>query len=79
MASLNVKIINDVSGASFDENMLRVASKRNFYICLCHSVRTPETMSKNPVYDNVLLDVYDKLEKEELKGHKMQAYLKIIS
>ena len=62
-SSLNVKIINDVSAASFDENMLKVASKKNFYICLCHSVRTPETMSENPVYDNVLLDVYDKLER----------------
>ena len=55
--------INDVSGLSFDKNMVDVAVKSGVPLCIMHSPANPEQMQQNAKYDNVLLDVYDYLEK----------------
>ena len=62
-----VKLINDVSGLSYDQQSIKVLKKYNTPFIIQHSKGTPETMQKNPSYKNVLLDVYDYLE-EKIKG-----------
>lgn len=54
-------IVNDVSALTFDPRMAQVA-KGASGLCLMHAQGTPETMQKDPRYDDVLLDVYDHLE-----------------
>jgi dihydropteroate synthase len=55
------KIINDISGATFDEKMLGVASKYpvNTGLILMHIKGVPKTMQENPYYENVIEEVYD--------------------
>ncbi len=54
-----VNLINDVSAMSFDPTIAATAAHANAPICLMHAQGDPETMQDNPVYDDVLLDVYD--------------------
>ncbi len=50
-------IINDISGAQFDENILEVAAKNKVtYICM-HTQNKPATMQLQPYYDNVVDDL----------------------
>ena len=52
-------IINDISGGLMDENMFATIEKFPVpYICM-HMQGKPETMQKNPVYENVTLEVLD--------------------
>ena len=55
-------LINDVSALTFDPRSLAVAAAAGVPVVLMHHLGTPETMQDNPVYDDVLLDVYDWLE-----------------
>jgi len=57
-------IINDVSGLTFDREILSVASEFGSGICIMHSKGLPENMQNQPSYDNVLLDIYDFLEEK---------------
>lgn len=54
-------MINDVSGLTFDLGSLEAAAEANVPVVLMHSSGTPQIMQNNPVYENVLLDVYDYL------------------
>ncbi|MDT2050185.1 MAG: dihydropteroate synthase [Planktomarina sp.] len=54
--------INDVSGLSFDSDMVNVVVKEDAPLCIMHSPPDPKTMQQNVNYDDVLLDVYDYLE-----------------
>ena len=56
-------IINDVSGFNYDENSLFIIKKHKIPKILHHMQGTPNTMQKNPKYQNVLLDIYDFFEK----------------
>ena len=53
--NLGVNIINDVSGAEYDSNILNVVSKYNAGIILQHSKETPNS---KPVYDNVINEIF---------------------
>ena len=54
-------IVNDISGAQFDEDMLEtVASLKVPYIAM-HIQGTPATMQLKPAYDNVVTEVRDYL------------------
>ncbi len=55
------KILNDVSALRHDPEMAHYAAEAALPICLMHMQGTPETMSVDPRYDDVLLDVYDQL------------------
>ncbi len=61
---LGVKLINDVSGLSYDKNSIYILKKYKIPFVLHHSQGTPEVMQKNPKYKNVLLDIYDFFEKK---------------
>jgi len=59
-----VNIINDVSGLNFDKKSFDVIKSKNTPFILHHMQGTPDTMQKNPKYDDALLDIYDFFEKK---------------
>jgi dihydropteroate synthase len=59
-----VKLINDISGLSYDEQTIKVLKKYNKPFIIQHMQGTPETMQKNPKYKNVILDIYDFFDKK---------------
>ena len=56
---LGVDIINDVSGLNFDKNSFNLINSKKIPFILHHMQGTPETMQKNPKYDDALLDIFD--------------------
>jgi dihydropteroate synthase len=61
---LGVKLINDVSGLSYDIKTIEVLKKTKSPFVIQHSQGTPENMQNNPKYKNELLDIYDFFEKK---------------
>ena len=59
---LGVNLINDVSGLNYDNNSVNVLKRYKVPFVLQHSQGNPDTMQKNPKYQNVLLDIYDFFE-----------------
>lgn len=57
-------LINDVSGLMFDPEMAQTVAELGVPVCIMHAQGDPETMQANPRYDDVLLDIYDALEKQ---------------
>ena len=71
---LGVDLINDVSGFNFDQFSILKLKDYNVAKVVHHMQGTPNTMQKNPKYNNVLLDVYDFFEQkinEEIKEKKI--------
>ncbi len=63
------EIVNDISGFRFDDRIAEVTSKYNASCILMHIKGTPKDMQINPVYDNVVDDVYNYLsESIEIAG-----------
>jgi len=64
-------IINDISGLDFDSNKADLAAARNVPLILMHIQGVPRNMQHNPVYDDVVLEVFDSLkEKIQLARNK---------
>jgi dihydropteroate synthase len=59
-----VNIINDVSGLNFDQKSFDVINSKNIPFILHHMQGTPDTMQKNPKYDDAILDIYDFFEEK---------------
>ena len=59
-------IINDVTALRGDKDSIHVAKHSGAFICLMHMQGSPQTMQANPVYDDVIRDVYD-FFKERIK------------
>lgn len=53
------EIINDISGFSFDPKMIDVAKKFDAVSCIMHIKGTPKDMQTDPVYEEVVSEVYD--------------------
>lgn len=68
------KIVNDISAGTFDNNMLNTVSEFNAGFVLMHIKGTPDTMQKNPYYEDVVSEVYDfladRVEESEKAGVK---------
>ncbi len=64
-------IINDISGGSFDEDILEVVKENNVPYILMHIQGKPSNMQDNPVYDDVIKDIsgFFKKQIEKLKGY----------
>ena len=62
--NLGVKLINDVSGLSYDKNSIKILKKYKTSFVLQHSLGNPDVMQNKPKYKNVLLDIYDFFEKK---------------
>ena len=65
-----VDIINDVSGLNFDNKSFNFLNSKKIPFILHHMQGTPETMQNNPIYEDVLLDIFDFFEE------KINFYLK---
>jgi len=50
-------IVNDISGMTFDDNMVEVVRDYNVPVILMHMKGTPLDMQKNPQYENVVKEV----------------------
>ena len=61
-AQAGARLINDISALSHDPASLAVAAASSLPVVLMHARGTPGTMQRNPVYDDVVLDVYDALD-----------------
>jgi dihydropteroate synthase len=61
---IGIKLINDVSGLSYDSKTIDVLKNYKIPFVIQHSQGTPENMQKNPNYRNELLDIYDFFEKK---------------
>lgn len=54
-------IVNDISGASLDTDLLSTVAAMKVPYVLMHMKGHPHTMQQNPVYENIVLDVFDTL------------------
>ena len=61
---LGIRLINDVSGLSFDSKTIEVLKKSKSPFVIQHSQGTPENMQNNPKYKNELLEIYDFFEEK---------------
>lgn len=55
-------LVNDVSALTWDRDMAPLVAEAGVPLCLMHAQGTPQTMQKNPHYENVRFDVRDWLE-----------------
>jgi len=63
-----VSIINDVSGFTYDPELMSVCVDHDMPVCVMHAQGDPKTMQDNPTYDDVVLDVYDFLDDQIAKS-----------
>jgi len=54
-------IVNDISGLAFDAKMPSVVAESGAAAVIMHIKGTPEDMQKNPTYEDVVEEVYDRL------------------
>ena len=59
-----IKIINDVSGLSYDPKTINILKKYKTPFVIHHAQGNPENMQNKPKYKNELLDIYDFFEKK---------------
>ena len=50
-------LVNDISGLTFDPNMLSYLSGKGIPVILMHINGRPKTMQNNPVYDDLIKDI----------------------
>ncbi|SDO69465.1 dihydropteroate synthase [Filomicrobium insigne] len=62
-AEAGADILNDVSALTYDPDALRTAAETGLPVMLMHAIGDPKTMNDNPVYDDVVIDVFDFLER----------------
>ena len=62
--NLGIRLINDVSGLSYDTKTIEVLKRNKTPFVIQHSQGTPEKMQNNPSYKNELLDIYDFFERK---------------
>ncbi len=57
------EIINDVTGLDGDPEMIPLAAATGAGVCAMHMQGTPQTMQDNPVYGDVVAEVFEYLER----------------
>lgn len=62
-AAAGVDIVNDVSALTHDPQSLAVAAETGLPVILMHAQGDPKTMNDDPQYCDVVLDVFDFLER----------------
>jgi len=60
--SKGATIVNDISALRMDKRMVDVIRHHNCKVVLMHMSGTPETMQKDPYYDNVIREIGDFFE-----------------
>ena len=68
------QIINDISGMTFDPRMIELAHRFQATVVLMHMKGTPKTMQQNPMYGNVIREVYEYLNQrfKNAQSHGIQ-------
>jgi dihydropteroate synthase len=61
---IGIKLINDVSGLSYDSKTIEVLKKSKSPFIIQHSQGNPQNMQNNPKYKDELLDIYDFFEEK---------------
>jgi len=63
-AALNAgaRIVNDISGGTFDDKMFKIVAEYNVPIIIMHMQGTPKTMQTTPMYKNVVEEIYKYFE-----------------
>lgn len=54
-------IVNDITGCEADRDMADVAARYNAKVVIMHIKGTPNSMQNNPVYDDVVTEIINKL------------------
>ena len=62
------KIINDISGGTFEPDILKTVAGHKAAFVIMHMKGKPADMQINPVYDNVIEEIYDFLFKQVQKA-----------
>ena len=62
--AIGIKLINDVSGLSYDSKTIDILKKNKSPFVIQHSQGNPDNMQNNPKYKNELLDIYDFFEEK---------------
>ena len=63
-------IVNDVSAGSIDSDLIATVASLHVPYVLMHMQGDPQTMQQNPTYNNVVLDVFDFLNKKIKQLHE---------
>ncbi len=71
--SKGAKIINDISGLTFDSKIAEVANDFNAALIIMHMKGTPKTMQVNPAYDDLIPEIYEFLWKQTESARKAGA------
>ena len=50
-------IVNDISGLTFDPDMIPLLSKKDIPVIIMHINGKPKTMQKNPTYNDLIKDI----------------------
>ena len=61
---LGIKMINDVSGLSYDAKTIDILKKYKIPLVIQHTQGIPKNMQNHPRYENELLDIYDFFEEK---------------
>jgi len=64
------KIINDISGFTFDPNIINIVKKYDAGIIIMHIKGSPNNMQQNPFYDDAVAEIFDHLYKQTTKAVK---------
>ena len=59
-------LINDITGGA-DESIIRLAVNYDAKLCIMHMQGTPQTMQKNPSYDDVMVEISEFFEERIAK------------
>lgn len=65
------KIVNDISGGTFEPEIFNVAKEFNASMIIMHIKGKPKTMQDSPSYDDVVTEVYDYLDKQVEKARNI--------
>ncbi len=63
-------IVNDISGGTFDENMMSTVAELKAAYCIMHTPAPPKTMQTNIHYTNVIAEIYQFLARQTEKAKK---------
>lgn len=64
------RIINDISGLSFDARLLEVVARTGAALVIMHMKGTPKSMQENPFYEDVIKEIYDFLHDKSQAAQK---------
>jgi len=63
-------IVNDISGLTFDPEILSVVKEHGASLVIMHIKGTPKNMQKDPVYRNMIEEIYDFLDLQSRKARE---------